>query len=573
MRASWPSSWRLPGGRFGAAVALAILAVRAAALALLDPSVPADTVSMVGSWRFEVATSAALVALAVALRARPGLAFALLAFASSSISGEIESMSLAVRSLETPVGAPPSVTNADVLLALAVFERTVIPAAILTLYATAPDRRLAPWVSAVGWGITIATLAAPFLRVARDAASRSEVWTMPWWNDLSFQLDQPVPLFIVAALGMLGSLRAAARGSAPAMRDDRPPVVPDRRLLAAAGVAVLFWAPATVAFLGRPASTNEGMDLGDALAWLPILFALVGIVSVRWSRVVAWCAIAAAYEAVALLVLFRAVGDYVALIQLQPPGVVVDPQPAFWILVAVACGIVLFAFVAVSLAFLAAWRPAQPTPADERRWAIRGGLLGIGVCAWYVAAGLSGEGLGMVVGIVFAPVYLMPIAVAILAWRRLVPAVAEAELVATNPLRPLRYLEIVVAEVLTRRAEHERRAAFRERDRVATELEDLRATIGRLMTDRGLALAPVGGGPWGSQVDSGLRRPSDREIDVIRLLVTGASNDEIAAGLVLSLKTVETHLRRLFARYDVTNRTELAVLAVREGWVEPSQVT
>jgi len=67
------------------------------------------------------------------------------------------------------------------------------------------------------------------------------------------------------------------------------------------------------------------------------------------------------------------------------------------------------------------------------------------------------------------------------------------------------------------------------------------------------------------------RRPSDRELGAIRLVARGASNDEIAAGLGISIKTVESHLRRLFGRYGVLSRTELAMLAVREGWlgVEP----
>jgi DNA-binding NarL/FixJ family response regulator len=64
------------------------------------------------------------------------------------------------------------------------------------------------------------------------------------------------------------------------------------------------------------------------------------------------------------------------------------------------------------------------------------------------------------------------------------------------------------------------------------------------------------------------RRPSRREIQVIELVAAGAGNEDIATGLVLSLKTVESHLRRLFNRYGVMNRTELAVLALREGWVE-----
>ncbi|HET7031207.1 MAG TPA: response regulator transcription factor [Candidatus Limnocylindrales bacterium] len=63
------------------------------------------------------------------------------------------------------------------------------------------------------------------------------------------------------------------------------------------------------------------------------------------------------------------------------------------------------------------------------------------------------------------------------------------------------------------------------------------------------------------------RRPSERELGAIRLVARGASNDEIAAGLGISIKTVESHLRRLFGRYGVLSRTELAMLAVREGWL------
>lgn len=68
-------------------------------------------------------------------------------------------------------------------------------------------------------------------------------------------------------------------------------------------------------------------------------------------------------------------------------------------------------------------------------------------------------------------------------------------------------------------------------------------------------------------VRSAPRRPSDREIEVLALLCAGASNDEIGARLGVTEKTVESHLRRLFDRYGVLSRTELAVLALREGWV------
>ena len=68
-------------------------------------------------------------------------------------------------------------------------------------------------------------------------------------------------------------------------------------------------------------------------------------------------------------------------------------------------------------------------------------------------------------------------------------------------------------------------------------------------------------------IRSAPRRPSDREIEVLELLCGGASNDEIGVRLGVSEKTVESHLRRLFDRYGVLSRTELAVLALREGWV------
>ncbi len=67
-----------------------------------------------------------------------------------------------------------------------------------------------------------------------------------------------------------------------------------------------------------------------------------------------------------------------------------------------------------------------------------------------------------------------------------------------------------------------------------------------------------------------LRRPSEREVEVLELVPPGASNEDIAERLFPSLKTIESHLRRMFDRYGVMNRTELAVLALKEGRVSPS---
>jgi DNA-binding NarL/FixJ family response regulator len=70
------------------------------------------------------------------------------------------------------------------------------------------------------------------------------------------------------------------------------------------------------------------------------------------------------------------------------------------------------------------------------------------------------------------------------------------------------------------------------------------------------------------RVQEAPKRPSDREMQVLGLVASGATNEEIGEGLTLSLKTVESHLHRLFDRYGAMNRTELAVLALREGWIE-----
>jgi DNA-binding NarL/FixJ family response regulator len=70
------------------------------------------------------------------------------------------------------------------------------------------------------------------------------------------------------------------------------------------------------------------------------------------------------------------------------------------------------------------------------------------------------------------------------------------------------------------------------------------------------------------RASGGLARLSERELDVVRLVVDGRSNDEIGARLGIGPKTVESHLRRLFERFDLASRTELATRALREGWLE-----
>jgi DNA-binding NarL/FixJ family response regulator len=51
---------------------------------------------------------------------------------------------------------------------------------------------------------------------------------------------------------------------------------------------------------------------------------------------------------------------------------------------------------------------------------------------------------------------------------------------------------------------------------------------------------------------------TERELQVARLVVDRRTNPEIAAELFLSQKTVETHLRNIFHKMDVTSRVALA---------------
>ena len=58
---------------------------------------------------------------------------------------------------------------------------------------------------------------------------------------------------------------------------------------------------------------------------------------------------------------------------------------------------------------------------------------------------------------------------------------------------------------------------------------------------------------------------TEREVDVLRLLGQGLTNKDIAQTLILSVRTVDAHLRSIFAKLGVRSRTEAALWVVKHG--------
>jgi DNA-binding NarL/FixJ family response regulator len=58
---------------------------------------------------------------------------------------------------------------------------------------------------------------------------------------------------------------------------------------------------------------------------------------------------------------------------------------------------------------------------------------------------------------------------------------------------------------------------------------------------------------------------SSREREILRALVTGQNNSQIASELFISRETVKTHVSNIFIKLGTENRVQAAVEAVRRG--------
>jgi DNA-binding NarL/FixJ family response regulator len=70
----------------------------------------------------------------------------------------------------------------------------------------------------------------------------------------------------------------------------------------------------------------------------------------------------------------------------------------------------------------------------------------------------------------------------------------------------------------------------------------------------------------------GLARLQSRELEVLKLAAKGMSNNQIATELVISKRTVQTHMVNIFKKLEVGSRTEAVLRALREGWLIPDDL-
>lgn len=62
---------------------------------------------------------------------------------------------------------------------------------------------------------------------------------------------------------------------------------------------------------------------------------------------------------------------------------------------------------------------------------------------------------------------------------------------------------------------------------------------------------------------------TERELYVLRLVASGATNSEIAEKLSISINTVKSHLKNILAKLQLENRTQAATYALKHGLVTP----
>lgn len=69
--------------------------------------------------------------------------------------------------------------------------------------------------------------------------------------------------------------------------------------------------------------------------------------------------------------------------------------------------------------------------------------------------------------------------------------------------------------------------------------------------------------------DKGEQSLTERELFVLRLVASGASNQEIADKLTISVNTVKSHIKNILEKLQLENRTQAATYALKHGLASP----
>ena len=72
--------------------------------------------------------------------------------------------------------------------------------------------------------------------------------------------------------------------------------------------------------------------------------------------------------------------------------------------------------------------------------------------------------------------------------------------------------------------------------------------------------------PTSRQTETPIDVLSEREMEVLKLAVSGKSNKDIAETLNISLRTVQAHMRSIFNKLGVGSRSEAIVSGLKKGW-------
>jgi DNA-binding NarL/FixJ family response regulator len=88
------------------------------------------------------------------------------------------------------------------------------------------------------------------------------------------------------------------------------------------------------------------------------------------------------------------------------------------------------------------------------------------------------------------------------------------------------------------------------------------AVLRRRLRERGVTQVPRGPTPATRANPAGL---TERQVEILRLVVGGRTNAEIAARLVLSVRTVDHHVSAVLLKLGITSRREVAEAAGRLG--------